>query len=447
MDLLNIKQVYLNFKFTYVIKYFRYISVIFMMGLPFLSLCYDTKKILILFFLTFIFELFYGTRLTNYIFLFMSVLYSRFFMYPLNPEGEIWFYVNQFTSSNESNLISHLAPIAFWFLSYINIFFKDPISTIDFFRIFVAFIVMLLLYNLIEKITNNRRLLFIIVFSFMFWHTQIIGFEQDELKNFLAQIFFLLFLDSSIKNSKKRYIYFGLMFFTHLSYSIVAFIILLFHNSIYNNKIKYIKFSIFVWLIFILLLFIIPHLNIHLLSISQRVADYMNYSKILFKNQLEAKGGYLFTEILSTNAISTYLMLYLLLRYKYFLNNIIFRFLFIAWLIPYLISKLYLINLPFLVDRFIMLYHGFWIIVFLMLANNLVVKETKFKILRFLFGLYLFLVTFIILIREQKNQFERILNADFTIFANHYGVLLFFYIFIFCLIFIKYIKIYRRSLL
>jgi len=444
MVFLNIDN---KINFSKFINYMRINSIIFIVGLPFLSLYFDTKIILFIFFINFIFELFYGSKVTNYFFLLMSILYSRFFMYPLEPEGEVLFYINQFSGNGNFSLISQLAPITFWFLKGINYYFTDNVSTIYIFRIFIALTLFILLYSLLEKITNNRRLLFVIVFSFMFWHTQIVGFEQDQFKNFFAQIFFLLFLKASINNSKIRYFYFITIILTHLSYAIIAFIILLFQKKIYNNKIDYIRFSLFVVGIFVLLLFIIPLLHISFLSISQRVGDYIVYSQILFENQLQAKGGYLFTEILSTNAISVYFMIFLLVRYRYLLQNTTFRYLFLSFLIPYLISKMYLIQLPFLVDRFIMLYHGFWIITFYILSNNLIVKGSYFKPFRFLFGFYLFLVTFVILIKEQKGQFYRLLNSDFEIFANHYGVLFTSYIVVFIIFFVKYHFYKKRSLL
>lgn len=400
---------------------------IFMIGLPFLGVYFNGLVIFSILIIVFFYEFFYGTKKSNWFFVFMSVIYVRLYMLPPIEGGEIEFYIAQTSGAGEYSLVSFLEPVTFILLQYFDMFFSDVMTTIKFFRVLTAIFVFILLYHLLNKLKVNRQTLFLMVFSFMFWHTQIIGFELDQLKNFFAQVIFLIFLIFSINGSKWRFLFLFLLPLTHLTYAIVGFFIFLFNDSIFKNKMNYIKFSLIVFGLFIALLFIIPKLGIEFLSLSARIQSYVDYSAWKFDEQLTEKGGYLFTEVLSTNAIWTYIMIFLVVRHKYILDNITVRYLFIAWLVPFLISKLYLFGIPFVVDRFIMLYHGFWIIFSFFVFDRVIIKYTRFKAIKCMFVVYLALVTLVILIREQNVILENILIPDINNFIFHWQMFILIY--------------------
>lgn len=416
----------------------KFFSVVSISCVPLIGLLFGGYAVVFIFLLSLIIEAFYGTKRTNLNFVFMSIIYSRLFLFPFIETGEVKiFYIDYLYAIPTL----HQEPVTFLYLNILNMFFDSPEAAVKFFRISTALIVASLLYALINKLNLSRVTVFITTFFFMFWHIQIISFEADQFKNFLAQVWFLLFLLSLINRNKLAYLYMAILPLTHLSYSIVAFIILVFHKKILNNKINYYKMVVFIILVFSSLLAIVPYLNIDFMRISARVGEYMIYSKHLFSNQLAEKGGILYMEVISTSAIWIYIMLYLFYRDRSAFDNVAFRFIFVSWLIPFVISKMYLLGHPFLVDRFIMLHHGFMIVSLIVALSTVVDRGIKLKPGLLIFYIFLGYVTLHLLFRDHYPLLMLLINPDVKIFDLMPKVLIYSYAFATVLLFFTSTKV------
>ncbi len=402
----------------------RFYSVASITSMPIIGLLFGGYAAGFIFILSFIAESIYGTKKTNLCFMFMSIIYSRIFLFPFDETGEVKiFYIDYLYGIPTL----HQEPVTFLYLNLLNMLFDSPEATVKFFRISTALIVASLLYVLLSKIKLSRVIVFLTMFFFMFWHIQIISFEADQFKNFFAQVWFLLFLLCLISRNKLAYLYMALLFLTHLSYSIVAFIIFIFHKKVLNNTINYYIITFYIILVFSSLLVLVPYLNIDFMRISARVGEYMIYSKHLFSNQLAEKGGILYMEVISTSAIWIYIMLYLFYRDRSAFDNVVFRFIFISWLIPFVISKMYLLGHPFLVDRFIMLHHGFMILSLVVALSTVTDRETELKPGLIVFYLFLCYVTLHLLVRDYYPLLMLLFNPDIKVFDKMPKVLIYSY--------------------